>query len=73
MDVMKIDALSKIFYSESSKPKNNLRYPVLEAVYDKLLIDFSRRLGRFYDVSFWNISFIKLVISWLTCFSKNKK
>ena len=73
MDVMKIDALSKILCSESSKYDNNLRYPVLEAVYDKLLIDLSRRWGRFYDIPFWNNGFIKYAISWLSYFSKTKK
>jgi len=73
MDVMKIDALTKMLRSESNIGANELRYPVLDALYDKLLIDCSMRWGRFYDISFRNIGFIKFVISRLICLKKWKE
>ena len=72
MDIMKIDSLSKILSSSNTKDSNGLLYPVLDAVYDRFIIDCSMKLGKFYDIPFGNIGLIKFVISKLIFFTKNK-
>lgn len=65
MDLMKIDGLRKILLSAVTGKSSNLRYPVLEAVYDRLLIDCSIRWRSFYDIPIFHTGLVKFIISLL--------